>query len=97
MVDQKTRELLTARGRGGALKHRTGHGIDRDCHGSGVNIDGVEFPDHRLLLDGSCFSLEPGIYFSDFGLRTEIDVYISGGKPVISGQKHGRQFKILTC
>jgi Xaa-Pro aminopeptidase len=97
MVDQKTRDLLSARGLGGALKHRTGHGIDRDCHGSGVNIDGVEFPDHRLLLDGSCFSLEPGIYFSGFGLRTEIDVYISGGTPVISGQNHSRQFTLLTC
>jgi Xaa-Pro aminopeptidase len=97
MVDQKTRDLLTALGYGKALKHRTGHGIDTECHGSGVNIDGVEFPDPRLLLDGSCFSLEPGVYFSDFGLRTEIDVYINNGKPVISGHKQGRQFALLTC
>jgi Xaa-Pro aminopeptidase len=96
MVDQKTREILIGRGYGEALKHRTGHGIDTECHGSGVNIDSVEFPDSRLLLDGACFSLEPGIYFSDFGLRTEIDVYIQGGKPVIS-QGDRRQFILLTC
>jgi Xaa-Pro aminopeptidase len=60
-----------------------------------VNIDSVEFPDDRLLLDGSCFSLEPGIYFERFGMRTEIDVYIKDGQPVISGKK--RQFELLCC
>jgi Xaa-Pro aminopeptidase len=96
-VDRKAREILCGLGYGEALKHRTGHGIDTECHGSGVNMDSVEFPDPRLLLEGSCFSLEPGIYFSDFGLRTEIDVYISRGRPVVSGGNHARQFRILTC
>ncbi|MDR2363421.1 MAG: aminopeptidase P family protein [Spirochaetaceae bacterium] len=96
-ADQKVRELLIGGGYGSALKHRTGHGIDTECHGSGVNIDSVEFPDSRLLLEGSCFSLEPGIYFSGFGLRTEIDVYIRRGKPVVSGGEHSRQFTLLTC
>jgi Xaa-Pro aminopeptidase len=94
-VDIKARELLFALGYEGAIRHRTGHGIDTEVHGSGVNIDSVEFPDSRLLLDGSCFSLEPGIYFSGFGMRTEIDVYIRDGKSVISGQD--RQFQLLTC
>ena len=68
-----------------AIRHRTGHGIDEECHGAGVNLDSVEFPDTRRILEGSCFSVEPGIYFEDEGYRTEIDVYISNGKPVISG------------
>jgi Xaa-Pro aminopeptidase len=97
MVDQKTREILISLGYAGALRHRTGHGIDTEVHGSGVNIDSVEFPDPRLLLEGACFSLEPGIYFDDFGLRTEIDVYIRGGKPVVSGGSHSRQFELLHC
>jgi Xaa-Pro aminopeptidase len=96
MVDKTTRDILIGRGYGAALKHRTGHGIDTECHGSGVNIDSVEFPDIRLLLEGSCFSLEPGIYFDDFGLRTEIDVYIHGNRPVIS-QGERRQFVLLSC
>jgi Xaa-Pro aminopeptidase len=96
MVDERAREILISRGYGAALKHRTGHGIDTECHGSGVNIDSVEFPDQRLLLEGSCFSLEPGIYFPDFGLRTEIDVYIHGNRPVIS-QGERRQFALLNC
>ncbi|MDR1957262.1 MAG: aminopeptidase P family protein [Treponema sp.] len=93
-VDSTTRGLLTDLGYAQALKHRTGHGIDTECHGSGVNMDSVEFPDSRLLLEGSCFSLEPGIYFAGFGLRTEIDVYILQGKPVISGKD--RQWAVLT-
>lgn len=94
-VDQVTRDYLIDRGYTGALRHRTGHGIDTECHGSGVNMDSVEFPDPRLLLEGSCFSLEPGIYFEDFGLRTEIDVYIHEGQPKVSGGN--RQFSLLTC
>ena len=104
MVDKKARDILSGLGYRRALKHRTGHGIDRDLHGSGVNMDSVEFPDPRPLLEGSCFSLEPGIYFSpdtgvdlNFGLRTEIDVYIQNGKPVISGDGSRRQFSLLTC
>ncbi|GHU09098.1 peptidase M24 [Spirochaetia bacterium] len=96
-VDRKTREILIAKGYEKALRHRTGHGIDTECHGSGVNIDSLEFPDERLLLDGSCFSLEPGIYFPDFGLRTEIDVTIRGGKAVVSGGAYPRQTVLLLC
>jgi Xaa-Pro aminopeptidase len=94
-VDKQARHLLIDRGYEEALHHRTGHGIDTEVHGSGVNIDSVEFPDSRLLLDGSCFSLEPGIYFSGFGMRTEINVYIREGKPLISGRE--RQFQLLNC
>jgi Xaa-Pro aminopeptidase len=94
-VDLKTREILIKAGYEKAIKHRTGHSIDTECHGSGVNIDSVEFTDSRLLLDGSCFSLEPGIYFDSFGLRTEIDVYIRDGKAIISGGE--RQFSLLCC
>ncbi|MDR2398120.1 MAG: aminopeptidase P family protein, partial [Spirochaetaceae bacterium] len=95
LVDSTARERLTALGYAGALKHRTGHGIDTECHGCGVNMDAVEFPDSRCILEGSCFSLEPGVYFADFGLRTEINVYIWQGKPEISGKD--RQFALLTC
>ncbi|MDR3303416.1 MAG: aminopeptidase P family protein [Treponema sp.] len=94
-VDRTTRDCLTAFGYAAAIKHRTGHGIDTEVHGFGVNIDSVEFPDSRPILEGSCFSLEPGLYFADFGLRTEIDVYIAQKKPIVSGKN--RQFALLTC
>jgi len=84
-LDALVRSFLLANCPKEAVQHRTGHGIDTDCHGSGTNLDSVEFPDTRLLLEGSCFSVEPGIYFADSGFRTEIDIYIKDGKPVISG------------
>ncbi|MBQ0166085.1 MAG: aminopeptidase P family protein [Treponema sp.] len=90
-LDENVRKILIDAGYEHGLKHRTGHGIDTECHGSGVNLDSVEFPDRRFLLEGSCFSVEPGLYFNDFGLRTEIDIYIKDGKPVISGRKN------ITC
>jgi Xaa-Pro aminopeptidase len=99
-VDAHTRNVLIHRGYEKALKHRTGHGIDTEVHGSGVNMDSVEFADTRFLLEGSCFSLEPGIYLAGYGFRTEVDCYISGGRPRISGpgaEKQGRQFKLLFC
>lgn len=92
-VDREVRRLIEDRGYGANLRHRTGHGIDEEVHGFGVNLDSVEFPDPRSLLEGSCFSIEPGLYLDDFGMRTEIDVYIAGGRPVISGKKP--QFQLL--
>ncbi len=84
-VDALVRNRAAEMGLEGSLRHRTGHGIDRECHGSGVNLDSVEFPDQRRILEGSCFSIEPGLYFEDFGLRTEIDVYIQEGAALVSG------------
>jgi Xaa-Pro dipeptidase len=92
-VDREVRSFLERSGYGAALRHRTGHGIDQEVHGFGVNLDSVEFPDSRLLLEGSCFSVEPGIYLDDFGMRSEINVYISEGKPVVSGKTP--QFELL--
>lgn len=94
-VDRTVRAILHQDGMAAAIRHRTGHGIDREVHGSGVNMDSQEFPDERLLLDGSCFSLEPGIYFERFGLRTEIDVYIQNGAAIVSGGE--RQSAPLHC
>lgn len=94
-LDRVARGSVTEAGFAGGLRHRTGHGIDTACHGSGVNLDSIEFPDTRVMLEGSCFSVEPGIYFTDFGFRSEINVYIHGGKPVVSGTRP-LQSKLLT-
>jgi Xaa-Pro dipeptidase len=92
-VDQEVRSFFERSGYAANLRHRTGHGIDEQVHGFGVNLDSVEFPDPRLLLEGCCFSVEPGLYLDEFGMRSEIDAYISGGKPVVSGKKP--QFELL--
>ena len=92
-VDRQVRFYLEEKGYGRFIKHMTGHAINTELHGYGVNLDSVEFPDSRRLLEGACFSIEPGVYLQDFGLRTEIDVYIQGSKPVVSGGKP--QFTLL--
>lgn len=84
-VDEAVRAVLIEAGFADAIRHRTGHSIDTEDHGSGVNLDSVEFPDHRLIIDGACFSIEPGIYFASWGLRTEINLYIRNGRAHVSG------------
>jgi len=94
-VDMHSESILQKAGFGDYIKHRTGHAIDSQVHGFGVNIDAKEFPDTRLLREGSCFSIEPGLYFADFGMRTEIDVYIKHNKPIISGASPQRTILTL--
>ena len=90
-VDAHVKSILAEAGYAEATRHRTGHGIDTHVHGSGVNLDAVEFPDERLLLEGSCFSVEPGIYFADHGMRSEINVVMRDAGPVISGGEPQRE------
>ena len=96
-IDIKARGIILDSGYGEGLKHRTGHGIDTEIHGSGVNIDSLEFPDSRKILNGACFSVEPGIYFQDYGMRTEINVYIKNNSAHVSGSPHARQSSLLYC
>ena len=69
------------------ILERTGHSIGEEVHGNGANIDNLETPDSRLVMARTCFSIEPGIYLpGDFGLRSEIDVYVGEGTVEIAGQ-----------
>ena len=94
-VDRAARAALVERGFGSAIRHRTGHSIGMRPHGYGVNLDSVEFPDERILTEGACFSIEPGVYREDFGMRTEIDCIIAGGVPVITGGDRQRALLVL--
>jgi len=84
-VDRRVRAVLEEAGYGEHLKHRTGHAIDAQLHGYGANLDSVEFPDPRRLIEGSCFSVEPGVYLPGFGIRCEVDVLIRGGAARVTG------------
>ena len=77
-VDDCVRGYITEKGYGEFFIHRTGHNIGTVIHGNGVNLDNLETRDARALISGVCFSIEPGIYLSDFGVRTEIDVFLAG-------------------
>lgn len=79
-VDDVARKVVTDAGYGEYFTHRTGHNIAIDVspHGPGVNMDDYESHDTRAIIPHISFSLEPGIYAPDFGMRSETDVYIDG-------------------
>ena len=86
-VDAVVRGVIDAAGFGAQFVHRTGHSIGVEVHGNGANIDGFETPDSRRLLAGTCFSIEPGVYLpGEFGVRSELNVFVDGAKAVVTGQ-----------
>ena len=85
-VDDAARQSITDAGYGEYFIHRTGHSIHEEDHGNGANIDNLETRDDRKLLEGTCFSIEPGVYLSgDFGVRSEVDVFLSPDGPIVTG------------
>jgi Xaa-Pro dipeptidase len=85
-VDDVCRDPIRAAGYGDFFIHRTGHSIGEEVHGNGANIDNLETQDSRRLLQRTCFSIEPGIYLpGEFGIRSELDVYISDREAVVHG------------
>ncbi len=93
-VDDVGRAYIESKGYGQYFTHRTGHSIAVDVspHGPGVNIDNYESHDTREIPNGVTFSLEPGIYAPDFGMRSETDIYIENRKPIAVG---GRQEHVI--
>lgn len=86
LVDDATRAPIEAAGYGEFFVHRTGHSIGQEVHGNGAHMDNLETQETRRVLPRTCFSIEPGIYMPEFGVRTEIDMYIDGdGKVHVTG------------
>jgi Xaa-Pro dipeptidase len=96
-VDDAARGVITKAGYGEYFFHRTGHSITTDIHGSGAHMDDYETKDERLLLPSTSFSIEPGIYMPEFGVRTEIDVFIKPDGTVIQtgGERQKEVIAIL--
>ena len=83
-VDDAARNFITQHGYGEYFVHRTGHSIGEEVHGNGANMDNLETRDERTLIPRTSFSIEPGIYLRDkFGIRSEIDVYITKDNEVL--------------
>jgi Xaa-Pro aminopeptidase len=84
-VDEATRGVITRRGYGEYFIHRTGHSIGEDVHGNGANIDNFETRDDRSIIPRTCFSVEPGIYLPEFGVRSEVNVYVEEHDARVTG------------
>ena len=85
-ADDASRAVIQAAGFGEFFTHRTGHNIGQEVHGVGANLDNLETHDVRLLLPNTCFSVEPGIYLREFGIRSEIDMLTAPGKAWVTGK-----------
>jgi Xaa-Pro dipeptidase len=84
-VDRAARSVIEKAGYGKYFFHRTGHSIGESVHGNGVNMDGLETHDTRHLIPRTCTSVEPGIYLPEFGIRSEVNVYIDEGEARVTG------------
>jgi len=76
-VDQAARHVIEAAGYGEQFVHRTGHSIGQETHGNGANMDNLETHEQRLVMRRTCFSIEPGIYLDEFGIRSEVNVFVA--------------------
>jgi Xaa-Pro dipeptidase len=81
-VDDAARDTIDKAGYGAYFCHRTGHSIGQETHGNGANMDNLETHDERRILPRTCFSIEPGIYLPEFGVRSEVNVFIDKNSTV---------------
>ena len=84
-VDRAASTVLRGAGFGAHVLHRTGHSLGESVHGNGVNMDDYETHDDRRLLAGTGFTIEPGLYFDDFGVRSEINMLVRDRDAVVTG------------
>ena len=85
-VDKVARDHIAEAGYGDYFSHRLGHSLGREVHSNAVNLDGWETQDTRSVIPGVAVTIEPGIYLPDFGVRSEIDVYIGNEGPRVTTQ-----------
>lgn len=84
-VDRTARELIRKAGYAKYFVHRTGHSIGEQIHGNGANMDSLETRDDRKIMPRTCFSIEPGIYLPEFGIRSEVNVYVGEREAQVTG------------
>jgi len=85
-VDRAAREHINKTGMGQQFIHRTGHSISTDIHANGANMDDLEVHDERQILPNSGFSIEPGLYFPEFGVRSEVNMLVRKDSAEVTGK-----------
>jgi Xaa-Pro aminopeptidase len=85
-VDRAARDSIQKAGYGDYFIHRTGHSIGTEVHSNGANMDDLEIHDERQILPNSCFSIEPGVYLPDFGVRSEVNILVRPGRAEVTGK-----------
>lgn len=85
-VDDAARGYIARHGYGEQFFHRTGHSIGQEVHGVGANMDNLETHDDRCVIPWTCFSIEPGIYLPEFGVRLEVNVFVGDREARVTGE-----------
>jgi len=85
-VDDAARTYIKEQGFAEYFVHRTGHSIGEEVHGTGANMDNLETHDERRIIAGTCFSVEPGVYLPEFGIRSEVNVYVGANDAQVTGE-----------
>ncbi len=85
-VDDAARGYIREKGFGDYFFHRTGHSIGEEVHGTSANMDNLETHDERRIVARTCFSVEPGIYLPEFGIRSEVNVYAGSDQAIVTGE-----------
>ncbi len=93
-VDDEARNFIQESGFGEYFFHRTGHSIGTEVHGTGANMDNLESHDERRLIADTCFSVEPGVYLPEFGIRSEVNVYVGEGFAKVTGEEQRELIRI---
>ncbi len=85
-VDDAARGHIQEKGFGEYFIHRTGHSIGEEVHGTSANMDNLETHDDRRIIPRTCFSIEPGVYLPEFGIRSEVNVYVGPAQAQVTGE-----------
>ena len=93
-VDDACRGHIREHGLAEYFVHRTGHSIGEEVHGSGANMDNLETHDERRVIPWTCFSVEPGIYLPEFGIRSEVNLFIGDTAARVTGEKQEQMLLI---
>jgi Xaa-Pro aminopeptidase len=95
-VDRAARTVLIDAGFADQILHRTGHSLGETVHGNGAHLDDYETHDERRLLPSTGFTVEPGLYSAEFGVRTEINVFRGDREAVVTGPRQGAIVPLLS-
>lgn len=93
-VDDAARNYIAECGFGENFVHRTGHSIGEEVHGTGANMDNLETHDERVIIPGTCFSIEPGVYLPKFGIRSEVNMFVGEREARVTGEKQTEMIRI---
>ena len=60
-----------------------------------MHLDNLETRDERTLVDGTLCSVEPGVYFESFGVRTEVNLLVDGREAIVTPEPAQSEILLL--